>query len=129
MVLGTLLVAVILANVILTIISSQSRLTHHQVSRIQAHYAAMAGVNYALEMLRINDPNWLIPSSPHNLCNGCAAPADINEPNLPASVTNVAIRVIAPGAGTPGCDTTAVPSVPAGVTACVQATATYTYTP
>ena len=51
MVLGTILVVVILASVILSIILSHSRLTHHQVSRIQAYYAAQAGVNLAIENL------------------------------------------------------------------------------
>jgi len=52
MVLGTILVVVVLANVILAIILSQSRLTRHQIGRIQAYYAAMAGINYTLEQLR-----------------------------------------------------------------------------
>lgn len=56
MVLGTLLVVVILAVIILNIILSHSRLTQHQVGRIQAYYAAMAGINYALEQLRTG--NW-----------------------------------------------------------------------
>jgi Tfp pilus assembly protein PilX len=52
MVLGTLLVVTILAFIMLNIILSHSRLTQHQVGRIQAYYAAQAGMNYALEMLR-----------------------------------------------------------------------------
>lgn len=52
-VLSVVLVVVILSGVILTIISSQSRLTHHQVSRIKAYYASKGIMNYALEMLRI----------------------------------------------------------------------------
>ncbi|MCK9603936.1 MAG: hypothetical protein M0R66_06240 [Candidatus Omnitrophica bacterium] len=52
MVLATILIVVILSNVILTIISSQSRLTHHEISRIRAYYAAQAGLIYAMEMLR-----------------------------------------------------------------------------
>ena len=51
-VLATIMVVVILGNIILTIMSSQARLTHHQVSRIRAYYAAQAGVNLALEQLR-----------------------------------------------------------------------------
>ena len=52
MVLGTLLVVTILAFIMLNIMLSHSRLTQHQVGRIQAYYAAQAGMNYALEMLR-----------------------------------------------------------------------------
>jgi Tfp pilus assembly protein PilX len=51
-VLATILLVVILSGVILKIISSQSRLTHHKVSRIKAYYAGRGMMNYALENLR-----------------------------------------------------------------------------
>jgi len=51
-VLAVLLIVVVLANVILSIVSSHSRSTHHQTSRIQAYYAAQAGMVYAMEKLR-----------------------------------------------------------------------------
>lgn len=51
-VLGTLLMVIVLANIILGLISSQSRLTHHQVSRIKSSYLAQGMLNYANEMLR-----------------------------------------------------------------------------
>jgi len=54
-VLGLILVVVVLAAVILSIISSQSRLTHHQVTRIRAYYAAKAGMNLAFDKLRRGD--------------------------------------------------------------------------
>ncbi len=57
-VLGILLVVVLLANIILNFVSSQRRLTTHQVKRVQAYYAAQAGVNYALEQLRLNNNTW-----------------------------------------------------------------------
>src|SRR3989338_8459923 len=58
-VLGTLLVVVSLATVILSLILSHARLTHHQTSRIHAYYAALAGMNYAIEKLRVGtDSNW-----------------------------------------------------------------------
>lgn len=47
-----ILVVILLATVILRIISSQARLTHHQLSRIKAYYAAKAGMNLALDNLR-----------------------------------------------------------------------------
>jgi len=56
LVLGTIMIVVVLANIVLTVILSQSRLTHHQVSRIQAYYAGLAGMNYAFEQLRLG--NW-----------------------------------------------------------------------
>ncbi len=54
-VLGVIIVSVVLATVVLRIISSQSRLTHHQVSRIQALYAAKAGMVLAFDKLRRGD--------------------------------------------------------------------------
>jgi len=67
-VLATILVVAILSGVILSIISSQSRLTHHQVSRIKAFYAGKGMMNYTLEMLRKG--NWVLPSS-GNLSYAC----------------------------------------------------------
>jgi len=86
----------VVACIAFVILTSQARFTHHNVSRIQAFYAAQAGTNYALEMLRTNDSNWdpAIVGLPytHNLCRGCVAP-DVDEPGLPTPVQNVAITV------------------------------------
>ena len=90
-VLGTLLVVTLLASVVLRFTASHYRLTHHEISRIQAYYMAMAGVNYAIEKLRLDDTGWSNPG-PHTftLCkDGC----DINEPPLPDSVQQVNIGV------------------------------------
>ena len=72
-VLGTILLVIVLANAILSMISSQSRLTHHQVSRIQAYYAAQAGMNLAIEKLRIGDwqPNSSGGADKYACINGC----------------------------------------------------------
>jgi Tfp pilus assembly protein PilX len=78
LVLFVVLIVVVLANVVLGFISIQSRLTHHQVSRIQAYYAAQAGVNYALEMLRLG--TWS-PGNSYNL------PADADFPHTIQSVS------------------------------------------
>jgi Tfp pilus assembly protein PilX len=51
-VLGTILIVALLANVLLNIVSSHSRLSFHQADRIQAYYAAQAGMNLALYNLR-----------------------------------------------------------------------------
>lgn len=120
-VLATLLIVVILAGALLNFTVSHSRLTHHSASRIQAYYAALAGINYALEQVRTG--SWSIPSSGNsytrNLCRTCTPP-NIQEPNLPASVSNVAILVADKDAV--GCDP------PTGISVCVSATSTYTYT-
>jgi len=125
MVLATLMVVVVLANVVLTIIASQSRLTHHQVSRIQAYYASMAGINYATEMLRSGNADWPLPAADESytrtIRHSGSTPPDINESDLPLQVQNVTITIS--GKDIAGCDP------PSGVPVCLSATADYTYTP
>jgi len=100
-VLGTIIIVLTFATVILSIIASQARLTHHQVSRIQAYYASMAGVNYATEMLR----------------NGTWSPAvarsePLSDPDFPISILQpITITII-----------------PTGINNCrIDVTTTYTY--
>ena len=126
-VLAALFVVVILANIVLSLIASQSRLTHHQVSRIQAYYAAKAGVIYGLEQLRTG--NW-VPGTdcrPNNPCllgpppaGGTCLDPDFTR-YFPASINSV--NIVLRQAGTTDCQNT-----PAGVNACVSATADYAYT-
>ncbi len=115
-VIGTVFIVIFLANVVLSIITSHSRLTHHQVSRIQAYYASMAGVNYALEMLRIGSPTgWTV-----NSClppNGCPIPFNLANDFHPASIKSVSVIIRASGSA--GCP---------GNSACVSAKADYAYT-
>lgn len=78
-VLATLMIVIVLANAMLNIMSSQSRLTHHQVSRIQAYYAAQAGMNLAIERLRTG--TW--GSGEYSLCkSGCI----VNDTDIPYRV-------------------------------------------
>jgi len=117
-VLGTLLVVVSLATVVLSLMLSHSRLTHHQTSRIQAYYAAMAGVNYAIEKLRVgNDANWPAAGTyARYLCrSGCSGAGDVNDPDLSNSIQQVEITVGSPGTGING-------------TRPISAKADYTYT-
>jgi len=125
----TIFLAILLSNVILRIISSQSRLTHHQVSRIQAYYAGLGGVNYAYDKLRKGD--WATPTSPvtYYLCrslNDCIPNVTgntlITEAGLPKSLQGVSITITPRGQGS--CLQT-----PGEVPFCISATATYTYTP
>jgi len=101
---GMIMVVSILVIVILRIISNQARLTHHQVSRIQAQYAAKAGINYALEKLRRNDdPNW--PTDKNGrytryMCRSASSGPNCGNPNfvfiepdLPNSIQEVDITV------------------------------------
>lgn len=106
-VLGTLLVVVSLATVILSLILSHARLTHHQTSRIQAYYAAQAGMNLARENLR--NGTWTTGS--YTLCkSGCT----VNDSDIPYSV---AINIGALGTSIDG------------VGRRITLTTTYTYTP
>ncbi|TAM41244.1 hypothetical protein EPN54_02070 [bacterium] len=61
-VLGVMMVVVVLGVVILRIVTSNSRLTHHQISRIRAYYACKAGMNLAFDRLRRG--TWTLPASP-----------------------------------------------------------------
>ncbi len=87
-VLAAIFIVILLGNTILGIVSSQSRLTHHNVSRIRAYYACQAGMNYTLEMLRAG--TWAAGGANKYAClNGCidtgvtadyTIPADLNIP-------------------------------------------------
>lgn len=117
-VIGVILVVAALSTVILRIISNQARLTHHQVSRIQAQYAAKAGVIYALDKLRRHDDSTCWPDSgtyTRIMRPSGAGPCVVLEPALPLSVTQVNITVN---------DTSDIPG-----TRKVSATAVFTYTP
>ena len=86
MVLVIILVVIALAQGVLSIILNQSRLTHHNVSRISAYYAAMAGINLAYENLRTN--TWEYGSSycinPANAaCNSLDLDHKISDPSIP----------------------------------------------
>lgn len=114
--LGTLLVVVAFANVIMSIITSQGRLTQHQAGRIQAYYASQAGMNYGLERLRAGSWTSGVDCLPAN--GGCDLPNDTQFPRSIVQPVKIFIRPFA----SLNC------SAPAG-SSCVNATATYTYTP
>lgn len=106
-VLATLLVVVSLSSVILSIILNNARITYHQTNRIEAYYAAMAGVNLAIEKLR--DGSWTTNS--YTLCSsGCS----VNDGDMPYRVD---IDILALGTSIDG------------IGRKITAKATYTYTP
>ncbi len=73
----------ILAASVLYIMTNDARLTEYNVKRIQANYAAQAGIQYYLEQLKIGAS----PSSPHNvdLGGGVIIPVDLNMYNPPSN--------------------------------------------
>jgi len=122
------MVVVVLSTVILRVATVHARLTHHQVTRIQAQYAAKAGVIFALEKLRKADASWsaTTPAVPvvKRMCRAvstpyCAAP-DVTESGLPSFIQYVDITVYDPAAGAPN----------QGIngTRKISANAVYTYT-
>jgi Tfp pilus assembly protein PilX len=108
LVLAIMLVVVILANIVLNLITSQSKLTHHQIKRIQEYYAAQAGVNYALENLRVNNTPWMSAAGDNKTYYICrqsgAAPCNnidgnnTTDSDLPTSINYVKITVAEPNA-------------------------------
>ena len=123
-VLGTIIVVATLATVILRIILSQSRLTHHQISRIQAQYVAKAGMVYALEMLRTNA--WTY--SPTNSCPD-GTPCVVTDTSFPPSVVNKQFSIVFCPSGST-CAPVADPCTPpVGYSYCINSTAVFTYSP
>ena len=116
-VLGTVLVLTVLANLALSLFLNQSRLTHHQVRRIQAYYASLAGVNYGFEMLRRGLANggwappgavptrWCIFSTNTLECAAVPAANRIQDVNFPPSIRSILITVTSCITGTAGCPT------------------------
>lgn len=80
-VLFSLLIVVILTFAILEIIINQSRLTLNQLTRIQAYYATLAGMNLALENLRTGI--WTA-SGTYTLC--CGIGCNVNDCSIPWTV-------------------------------------------
>jgi hypothetical protein len=116
-VVGIIITVAVLSTIILRIAANQASLTHHQTKRIQAIYAAKAGVIYALDKLRRNDSGcWPSSGSYTNYMKRSGSGCDVIEPDLPQSVSNVAIDVAAPGSGVSG-------------TREVKATATFNFSP
>jgi Tfp pilus assembly protein PilX len=131
-VVGVILVVSILAILVLGVVSSQARLTHHQISRIQAQYVAKAGMVYALEMLRKGTAagGWgYSVAPPVNSCRNATGGCLVTDPNFPSSVVNQQFRIIFCPAGST-CQYTSDPCTPPpGSNFCVNSTAVFTYTP
>lgn len=121
-VLGTLLIITVLANVALTLIANQSRLTHHQLSRIQAYYAGMAGINLAYQMMFRGDSCWPIPAAgasySRTICPTCNTGCNVVETQFPHTINSVTVLV----QGRNLCN----PTPPTGVPSCISSTVDYT---
>ena len=93
MLLATILVGGILASVIANLITNQARFTHHQVSRVQAYYSALAAMNLAMENLRTG--NW--DNGCYALCNDATGGGETgcrHAPPLPLSCSSFLDTVV-----------------------------------
>ena len=122
-VLATVMLVVIMANFIIRLFLSQTTLTHHQISRIQAYYAAMAGVNLALENLRTN--TWTF--SPNSCPNpdGCL----VNDANFPPIIRSVRVIFCPRGTTCAGGSNPCNPPADTGINFCINSFVNYTYAP
>lgn len=136
-VLCTLLVVIGLATVVLSFILTHARLSYHNTSRIQAYYASMSGINYALEQLRTGE--WTY--SPINSCpdgeeddNIACTLEDTDgfQTDFPTSIKGKTVYIVFCPAGQTCFGTRSIYAVcnpPAGLSFCINATTTYTYSP
>jgi Tfp pilus assembly protein PilX len=139
-VIATIVIVIILGNIIMNIMLNQGRLTTHQLNRIQAYYAAMAGINLAYERLRNgNDANWPRPEILFNksytrcICRNasCTCPnggSSVVDPAFSPSINFVAITVTDVSATVPPAPMYCSPSAP-GITTCIASSVNYIYTP
>ncbi|TBR15717.1 hypothetical protein EPO66_05590 [bacterium] len=127
MVLATIIIVVLLSIAILTMTLSQSRLTHHQAGRIQAYYAAQAGMVYTYERLR--QGLWTSGS-----CTD-AVPCYINDTEFPKTIISFdadpthKVRVVFCPSATYCPNVNRNCTTPAGINFCIYITSLYTYTP
>jgi len=125
-VLTTVIVVVLLGDITLKFIASQNTFSHESVRRIQAYYAAKAGMNYALENLRTRTWTFAPNSCPNaagcTICKtggGCT----VNDDTFPASIQLV--RVIFCPSGTICASSPFSCEPPSGINFCVNTTVTY----
>jgi Tfp pilus assembly protein PilX len=94
-VLCSIVIVAILANIILSVALNQARLTKHRISRVQAYYAAQMGMVYGIEKVKngwtgAGEDRWYIYKK--DACSSAPLPAQCTEEHwLPPSILNVTI--------------------------------------
>lgn len=128
-VLGVLLVVAILVNAILAIILSHSRFTQHKVGRIEAYYASLGAINYAMDYLAQGYVNLATCGG----AGGCVITPNPALYNLapggdfdPPSISSVTIIVKAHNAPAGGVPRTEACDHPSGNGACINVVTQYT---
>jgi len=122
-VLITLLIVVTLAGVVVRTILNNARLTNHQISRAQAYYAGMAGINYASQMIRAG--SWVVGT---NCTSGCSIKTlfDSNDFKPPIFATSTNDIVVTINASQSTNSSAPCYNSPNGA-ACVSVSVNYTY--
>ncbi len=102
-VIGVIFAVTLLANVAIRFTENQDIHTSDQTTRIQAFYASQAGMNLALEKLRLGDwpedPQGLPDdgdTEPHNICGpnpGWMVPCEYQDNDFPPLVKKVFITL------------------------------------
>lgn len=114
LVLGMFLVGIVFANIALVVVLNQARITRHRTGRIQAYYAAQAGMVYELSRLNTvsacKDETFNLPDDPY----------------IPKTISSIVITtrvpVWVPSLGRFQCNGV---SVPDGTQCCVSVKAVY----
>ncbi|HNX80676.1 MAG TPA: hypothetical protein PKL77_00820 [Candidatus Omnitrophota bacterium] len=124
MVLMTILIVSLLANIVLNMMLGQGRSSRHQISRTQAYYAGLAAMNWA----RANLQSGRLTYAPVNSCPN-NVPCVFVDPNgaLPPSINNVRVIFCPANANCQGDRNTCRP--PNGIDFCIQAITDYTLAP
>ena len=78
-VLTVLLVVAILGSIMAMLMSSQGTLTHHQIQRVRASYAAQAGINLAYS--KLCQGVWAYNTNYALNCVSAACTASVSAPN------------------------------------------------
>jgi len=116
-ILATIFIVLLLGDITLKFIAGQNRFSHERVNRIQAYYAAKAGMNYALEMLRVG--TWTFTPNTCSDPTGCS----VTDSNFPSSITSVKVIFCPSGSSCSGTASSCQP--PTGINFCVNTIVTY----
>ena len=121
----SIVIALILSNVIVNILLSGGRLSGHELYRLQAKYASMAGINWGYENLRSG--NWSRPAA------GNCDRRPLADSNFPPTINSIDVYVASPGAhcyDAGGTRVTRNPcNPPTGSEFCILSVVDYTFTP
>ncbi|MBU1998275.1 MAG: hypothetical protein V1490_01875 [Candidatus Omnitrophota bacterium] len=94
--LAVLIVVLVLINVLLSAALNQGHIVKHQLARTQALYAALGGVSYVFDQLRVNNWTVVAPDIVYELCdNSDGVPSNCYDAplSLPRSISKLSINI------------------------------------